>query len=740
MRGLLVPQKSRDRLTTDFGEGLLSECGQSDRDLNRTSNEFATDVGRGTSNRVQKLSDSAAVTVESVCRSITSSAIVSVPEPLQNETDDPTASIGPPVRSLVAHRWFWSVWLVATAVAVWLEVGRLISLKENSAGIARWIFYWDRETTAAAVLLMLLPLLVAHQKWFRRRAIRPPVELPVSSSKTITKVVWCVLLFGLSISSSWIVGSRSVDLLMSVGAGSKRFDQLPPAYHDEYSYLLQAETFAAGRLTWPAAPIRPDLFHQFHVLNEPKTVSRYFPWTGVWLAVTEPLPNRYWGHWLAGALATVFFFLSLETIAEIKSAVVGGLLIAVSPGLAVFSNMLLAHHPTMLALSVFLYAFLLMIQKPNMGRATVAGLGLTLAMLGRPMTAAGFALPFGIWLGVMLLRGRVNWKLTMGFLVPLGVGFLTLAMLNHAATGSYFRSAYQQYTDTFTPRHRYGFGNGLEATPTDIPAALQAYDRWAQNLTPAVAVENIGRRLIASLQWSLAVFPIAFFGLTAISLLLQPGSNMLRPAHGFASGRTMFGLMAAAVATLHLVHVPYWYAGIMDWHYVFETAPLLLMLTGCGVVYAVRVLRHYVRRRIAVGWCVLFVAVSLFPGWFSGGPFDETSKVESAVQQLGFSRVRFDYFNSVTDSSQIQKPALILVEEEGADPQLSFIINDPDYDSEVLVCRHPMKMEQVQQLAEFFSDRTLYSFDPQLKRYPIFQPIERSIEADDEETSSAIER
>jgi hypothetical protein len=428
----------------------------------------------------------------------------------------------------------------------------------------------------------------------------------------------------------------------------------------------------------------------------------------------------------------------LATIAEIKSAVVGGLLIAVSPGLAVFSNMLLAHHPTMLALSVFLYAFFLMVQKPTMGRATVAGLGLTLAMLGRPMTAAGFALPFGIWLGVMLLRGRVNWKLTIGFVVPLALGFLTLAMLNHAATGSYFRSAYQQYTDTFTPRHRYGFGNGLEATPTDIPEALQAYDRWAQNLTPAVAVENVGRRLIASLQWSLAVFPIAFFGLTAISLL-QQRSNVLRPANGIASGRTMFGLMAAAVVTLHLAHVPYWYAGIMDWHYVFETAPLLLMLTGCGVVYAVRVLRHYVRRRIAVGWCVLFVAVSLFPGWFSGGPFDETSKVESAVQQLGFSRVRFDYFNTVTDSSQIQKPALILVEEEGADPQLSFIINDPDYDSEVLVCRHPMKMEQVQQLAEFFSDRTLYSFDPQLKRYPIFQPIERPIEADDEQTAVTIE-
>ena len=37
-------------------------------------------------------------------------------------------------------------------------------------------------------------------------------------------------------------------------------------------------------------------------------------------------------------------------------------------------------------------------------------------------------------------------------------------------------------------------------------------------------------------------------------------------------------LVAAAVLTLHAVHVPYWFTGIMNWHYVFETGPLLLLI------------------------------------------------------------------------------------------------------------------------------------------------------------------
>ena len=81
--------------------------------------------------------------------------------------------------------------------------------------------------------------------------------------------------------------------------------------------------------------VQPDLFHQVHVLNRPTTASRYFPWTGLWMAPFVALGYPYFGHWLAGAIACVFFHRSLYRLMEFRWAVIGGVLIAVSPGLAV---------------------------------------------------------------------------------------------------------------------------------------------------------------------------------------------------------------------------------------------------------------------------------------------------------------------------------------------------------------------------------------------------------------------
>ena len=58
----------------------------------------------------------------------------------------------------------------------------------------------------------------------------------------------------------------------------------------------------------------------------------------------------------------------------------------------------------MMALAVFLWAFLRFMDHYRVSDAVVAGVALSLAMLGRPMTAAGFALPFGIWLLVAMIR------------------------------------------------------------------------------------------------------------------------------------------------------------------------------------------------------------------------------------------------------------------------------------------------------------------------------------------------
>src|SRR5688500_5568786 len=56
-----------------------------------------------------------------------------------------------------------------------------------------------------------------------------------------------------------------------------------PVYHDEDSYLLQADIFARGRWTVPTPPL-PEFFEQPHVLSVPAVASKYPPGHALLLA------------------------------------------------------------------------------------------------------------------------------------------------------------------------------------------------------------------------------------------------------------------------------------------------------------------------------------------------------------------------------------------------------------------------------------------------------------------------
>jgi hypothetical protein len=176
-------------------------------------------------------------------------------------------------------------------------------------------------------------------------------------------------------------------LAVSAAVGS-RFADLPPAYHDEYSYLFQAKTFLAGHLSFPSHEA-PRLFDQMHVLNEGRFASRYFPGTGMWMAPFVACDRPYWGHWFAGALTAFLIFWTGRELGGDGAGLVAGFLTAVSPGMALFGNLLLAHQPTLMGLSLFLMAFIRLRNRARIGYALLAGIGLTFAMLCRPMTAAG---------------------------------------------------------------------------------------------------------------------------------------------------------------------------------------------------------------------------------------------------------------------------------------------------------------------------------------------------------------
>jgi hypothetical protein len=264
--------------------------------------------------------------------------------------------------------------------------------------------------------------------------------IAVTSSKHLTVIFVGVLaLVGCTIMGLWL-GIRQ------------------PQSHDEFSYLLAADTFAHGRLTNPAHPMWVH-FDTLHVIQQPSYMSKFMPAQGFVLMLGKILGGHpIVGVWFSMALMCGAICWMLQGWLPTRWAFLGGIFAVIHPNIGVGNYWAQSYWGGALPAAggaLLLGGVRRLMEQPRTSSAVAAGLGLALLANSRPYEGLVLSVPVGVVLITRLLgKNRPPTRILIhSILVPFAlIGVLTVGVMayyNYRITGSVSQIPYLLHTQQY---------------------------------------------------------------------------------------------------------------------------------------------------------------------------------------------------------------------------------------------------------------------------------------------------
>jgi hypothetical protein len=509
----------------------------------------------------------------------------------------------------------------------------------------------------------------------------------------------------------WLAGALMGLVALLIGGGLSLYLGLPqPRVHDEFSYLLAADTFAHGRVTNPTHPLW-EHFESMHVLQQPTYASKYPPGQGLALAVGQVLGGHpVVGVWLGVALACAALYWMLLAWVPPRWALPGGLLAALHPVMMLWSYNYWGGAVATLGGALVIGSFRRMWQAPRTRDGWILGIGLAVLANSRPYEGMVLSL---LWLTALLIgawRGQapslrvLAARVAPPVLLVLALAAGAMGYYNWRVTGRPWQMPYFIHEATYAVAPTF-----IWQRPRPEPIYRHREIRNFQ-VNYQIAVYKSQRSLkgfvyngLIPKLWMVGgsyiwTTPVLF------SLLALPWA--------WRKARWVRRALFITGAFTGLVFLGAW----MQPHYIAPAVGLLLVI----VIQGLRYLRMWRWRGHAIGlWLVRLsyvfaLAVAANQAMWLSGFYQAPSRKWSGERASIAAQLE-------------QDPArhLVIVSYQPThNPNIEWVYNRADIDGAKVVWAREMDAERNRQLLEYFSDRRAWLLEadanpPKLAPYPI---------------------
>jgi hypothetical protein len=218
-----------------------------------------------------------------------------------------------------------------------------------------------------------------------------------------------------------------------------------PTIYDEFSYLLQADTFAHGRLTNPAHPLW-EFFESTYILQQPTYASRFPPAQALVMGLGQMLFGHPWfGVWLSAGLLAAALCWALQGWLPPGWALLGAF---IGLDLCLFSYWMNSYWGGAVAAiggALLIGAWVRIVRAKQWRCAWLFGIGAVIVILARPFEGLLFVVPTFVALAMADRTARV-W---LPIIITGVLGASWLAYDNYRITGHPLRLPYRQYYEQY---------------------------------------------------------------------------------------------------------------------------------------------------------------------------------------------------------------------------------------------------------------------------------------------------